>query len=122
MNEDLKKQPSIVQLMGWPNRQYGSFERYLVQLSHALSDRGADSHFIFQNQSLSTEFIRDSSAQFHVVLHQYDMHLTPASSAALQRFLKKSGQPISMCTMHGRSILGSWPRGYRRSSEIPDTT
>lgn len=53
--------------MGWPSRQYGSFERLLVALAARCRAAGADSHFVFPAPPASAAFVADAAATFHAI-------------------------------------------------------
>lgn len=59
--------PSVVHLMGWHSQQYGSFERFLVALSHRCREAGADTHLVFPGLPPSAGFRADVDASIHHV-------------------------------------------------------
>lgn len=58
---------SVVEVMGWPSRQYGSVERFLVELSRQAVAVGMDLHVVFHNQPTSAAFCNDLNAAVHVL-------------------------------------------------------
>lgn len=81
------RRPAVVQVMGWRSRQYGSFERFLVALTHRLDAEGAASHFVFPAQPSSRDFVSDSRAEFHA-LPSPRSPTDPRFLLALRRLLK----------------------------------
>jgi glycosyltransferase involved in cell wall biosynthesis len=57
----------IAHVMGWHSQQYGSFERFLVDLSRRCAQEGAETHLIFQSPPASAAFVADVHAHVHVV-------------------------------------------------------
>lgn len=57
----------IVHVMGWVNRQYGSFERFLCLLARELSAEGARLHVVFQAEPEVHAFLADLDADVHAV-------------------------------------------------------
>jgi glycosyltransferase involved in cell wall biosynthesis len=53
--------------MGWPSRQYGSFERFLVALAEGCAEHGTPTHLVFPQPPASAAFTADVRAEFHVV-------------------------------------------------------
>jgi hypothetical protein len=45
--------------MGWPSRQYGSFERFLTALARRCHAEGASSHLVFPAPPASPAFVAD---------------------------------------------------------------
>jgi phosphatidylinositol alpha-1,6-mannosyltransferase len=63
----MSKRRAIVHVMGWHSRQFGSFERFLVELARRCAEGGLESHFVFQSHPSSQQFRHDAPATFHVV-------------------------------------------------------
>jgi glycosyltransferase involved in cell wall biosynthesis len=57
----------VMHVMGWPSRQYGSFERFLVALAAACGERGAQTHLVFPRPPASAAFLADAQAQLHAL-------------------------------------------------------
>ncbi|HYV14546.1 MAG TPA: glycosyltransferase [Conexibacter sp.] len=57
----------IVHVMGWRSQQYGSFERFLVGLTHRCAEAGMESHLVFHEPPTSRSFVADVAAEIHVV-------------------------------------------------------
>ena len=57
----------IVHVMGWRSQQYGSFERFLVALTHRCAEAGAESHLVFHEPPASRRFVADVAAEIHIV-------------------------------------------------------
>jgi glycosyltransferase involved in cell wall biosynthesis len=53
--------------MGWSSQQYGSFERFLVDLTQRCQAAGMRSHLVFHSPPPSQQFVSDVVADFHVV-------------------------------------------------------
>lgn len=82
--------PSVVQVMGWRSRQYGSFERFLVALSRSAAARGVRSHFVFPAPPASARFLADAVADVHV-LPPARGPVDPAAAARLAALLRRVG-------------------------------
>jgi glycosyltransferase involved in cell wall biosynthesis len=53
--------------MGWPSRQYGSFERFLVALADRCAAEGARTHLVFPCGPASPQFVADATAEMHAI-------------------------------------------------------
>lgn len=53
--------------MGWRSQQYGSFERFLVELCERCSSERLDSHLVFHAPPASPDFVSDCPAELHVL-------------------------------------------------------
>jgi glycosyltransferase involved in cell wall biosynthesis len=56
-----------VQVMGWPSQQYGSFERFLVELARDCARHDVQTHLVFPGSPASTEFAADVPATIHTI-------------------------------------------------------
>jgi glycosyltransferase involved in cell wall biosynthesis len=57
--------PAVVHVMGWGSQQYGSFERFLVELSRQCLAAGIATHLVFQGRPSSDAFVADVQADVH---------------------------------------------------------
>ncbi len=81
---------AIVHVMGWPSRQYGSFERFLVALSERCAGHGARTHLVFPAPPASAAFAADVRAELHTLpsaRHPAD----PRFAVRLARLLRAVG-------------------------------
>jgi glycosyltransferase involved in cell wall biosynthesis len=80
---------TLVHVMGWSSQQYGSFERFLVELARQCRSADLRTHLVFRNTPPSQEFLNDVPAEIHVV-----RELSPKSFAsfatALSALLKRT--------------------------------
>jgi glycosyltransferase involved in cell wall biosynthesis len=73
--------------MGWRSQQYGSFERFLVELCERCSSEGLDSHLVFHAPPASPDFVSDCPAELHVL----EPPRGPRFVSRLQRILRGAG-------------------------------
>jgi glycosyltransferase involved in cell wall biosynthesis len=81
---------AVVHVMGWPSRQYGSFEWFLVALAEGCEGHGLRTHLVFPAPPTSTAFVSDVAAGLHVIpspRHPGD----PRFAVRLARVLHRTG-------------------------------
>lgn len=76
--------------MGWSSQQYGSFERFLVEVARQGAEHGIATHLVFHETPASQAFLRDVDATVHVLgsaRHPADRRFT----GSLGRLLDTTG-------------------------------
>jgi glycosyltransferase involved in cell wall biosynthesis len=63
----VESRPIMLHVMGWRSQQYGSFERFLVELARQARRHDIETHLVFQNLPASQAFITDVDATIHVL-------------------------------------------------------
>jgi glycosyltransferase involved in cell wall biosynthesis len=76
--------------MGWPSRQYGSFERFLVALADGCAAEGARTHLVFPGPPASPAFVADATAEMHAIPSPRGP-ADPRFGARLARLLRQVG-------------------------------
>jgi glycosyltransferase involved in cell wall biosynthesis len=96
---------AIVHVMGWHSRQFGSFERFLVELAQQGAGRGMESHFVFQSNPASERFLHDAPARFHVIPGAHGP-ADPLFASRLARIVR-SLEPSHLHAHHGVDLYNA---------------
>jgi glycosyltransferase involved in cell wall biosynthesis len=81
---------AIVHVMGWPSQQYGSFERFLVELARACARHDVDTHLVFPGAPASAAFTADAPAAIHTIPSPRAA-LDPRFAGRLARVMRRVG-------------------------------
>jgi glycosyltransferase involved in cell wall biosynthesis len=109
------RRAAIVHVMGWRSQQYGSFERFMVELCRRCAQRGLESHLVFQAEPRSAEFVADSGASVHVLPPAFGP-FDPRYMLRLARVLRRV-RPSHLHAHHGVDLYNAL--ALARALQVP---